>query len=251
MGSTRARGVADPAAVSGRLSAAGAEVLAPGAGLLERILPPEVAVVETFNDDPGVVLFPEEEAAVAGAVEKRRREFTTGRACARAALARLGVPPAPLLRGLRGAPQWPTGLVGSITHCTGYRAAGVARTQDIVSLGLDTEPNQPLPAWVLEAITCGGEQRMIAGLGTTAGVHWDRLLFSAKESVYKAWFPLTQRWLGFDQADITVDAREGSFAARLLVPGPLVADQPLTEIHGRCLADRGLVATAVVVPART
>ena len=77
--------------------------------VLEQILPPGVVVVETFRDEPGVALFPEEEAVVARAVGKRRREFSSGRACARAALARLGVPPAPLLPGLRGAPRWPDG----------------------------------------------------------------------------------------------------------------------------------------------
>jgi 4'-phosphopantetheinyl transferase EntD len=67
--------------------------------------------------------------------------------------------------------------------------------------------------------------------------------------VYKAWFPLAGRWLGFDQAEITIGALDGTFTARLLVPGPLVAGSPLTAMHGRWLADRGLVATAVVVPA--
>jgi 4'-phosphopantetheinyl transferase EntD len=80
-------------------------------------------------------------------------------------------------------------------------------------------------------------------------VSWDRLLFSAKESVYKAWFPLARRWLGFDQADITIGALDGTFTARLLVPGPLVAGSALTVLHGRWAADQGLVATAVVIPA--
>jgi 4'-phosphopantetheinyl transferase EntD len=221
-----------------------------GAGVLEQILPPGVVVVETFQDDPGVVLFPEEQAVIARAVDKRRREFTSGRVCAHAALARLGVPPAPLLPGLRGAPRWPDGVTGSITHCAGYRAAGVARTRDVASLGLDAEPNEALPDGVLAVIARDGERTRIGRLeATDPGVPWGRLLFSAKESVYKTWFPLAGRWLGFDQAEITIGALDGTFTARLLVPGPLVAGSPLTVLHGRWLADRGLVATAVVVPA--
>jgi 4'-phosphopantetheinyl transferase EntD len=54
------------------------------------------------------------------------------------------------------------------------------------------------------------------------GVHWDRLLFSAKESVYKAWFPLAKRWLGFEEAVVTVDASTETFVAQLLVSGPLL-----------------------------
>jgi 4'-phosphopantetheinyl transferase EntD len=218
--------------------------------VLEQILPPEVVVVETGHDEPGGLLFPEEEAVIVRAAPKRRREFTAGRACARRALARLGVPPAPLLPGERGAPRWPDGTTGSITHCPGYRAAAVARTGDVAALGVDAEPNEAVPDGVLGVIASDGERTRIGGLGATgAPVSWDRLLFSAKESVYKAWFPLARRWLGFDQADITV-ALDGTFTARLLVPGPLVAGSVLTVLHGRWAADQGLVATAVVIPAR-
>jgi 4'-phosphopantetheinyl transferase EntD len=218
--------------------------------VLEQILPPEVVVVETGHDEPGALLFPEEEAVIARAVQKRRREFTAGRACARRALARLGVPPAPLLPGERGAPRWPDGTTGSITHCPGYRAAAVARTRDVAALGVDAEPNEAVPDGVLGVIASDGERTRIGGLGATgARVSWDRLLFSAKESVYKAWFPLARRWLGFDQADITIGALDGTFTARLLVPGPLVAGSALTVLHGRWAADQGLVATAVVIPA--
>jgi 4'-phosphopantetheinyl transferase EntD len=218
--------------------------------VLEQILPPAVEVVETDHDEPGTPLFPEEEAVIARAVPKRRREFTAGRACARRALARLGVPPAPLLPGERGAPSWPDGTTGSITHCPGYRAAAVARTRDVAALGVDAEPNGAVPDGVLGVIATDGERTRIGRLGAAdARVSWDRLLFSAKESVYKAWFPLTRRWLGFDQADITIGALDGTFTARLLVPGPLVAGSALTVLHGRWVADQGLVATAVVIPA--
>lgn len=72
---------------------------------------------------------------------------------------------------------------------------------------------------------------------------WDRLLFCAKESVYKTWFPLTGRWLGFQSADIVIDAESGRFTAQVLVPGPF------TWLRGRWLADKGLILTAVVLPA--
>ncbi len=218
--------------------------------MLEQILPGEVAVVETFRDIPDATLFAEEEAVIARAVTKRRTEFTTARACARAALARLGEPAAPILRGLRGAPQWPRGVVGSITHCEGFRAAAVARQADVAAMGLDAEPDQPLPDGVLDMIALAGERTRIASLpaagpGTPC---WDRLLFCAKESVYKTWFPATERWLDFDQADIVIDPVAGTFTADLLVPGLLLAGSPVTSLRGRWLADRGLVATAITVP---
>jgi len=212
------------------------------------ILPPAVAVAEEFGDVPGVRLFPEEEAVVAQAVEKRRREFTTARACARAALDKLGLPPVPIVPGLRGAPGWPAGIVGSITHCAGYRAAAVARDRDVVTVGLDAEPHEPLPAGVLGAIASGREHAALAALAAARpGTCWDRMLFSAKESVYKAWFPLTQRWLGFEEASVTIDPVRQAFTARLLVEGPVVNGARLAAFDGRWLVQDGLIGTAIAI----
>jgi 4'-phosphopantetheinyl transferase EntD len=80
-------------------------------------------------------------------------------------------------------------------------------------------------------------------------VHWDRLLFSAKESVYKAWFPLAKRWLGFEDAVVTLDPSAETFAARLLVSGPLLGGRRLTGFSGRWLIRDGLVLTAIALPA--
>jgi 4'-phosphopantetheinyl transferase EntD len=217
--------------------------------VIEEILPPPVAAAESFGDITGAPLFPEEEALLARAVDKRRREFTTARACARTALAGLGVPAAPILPGLRGAPTWPPGVVGSMTHCAGYRACAVARASDLAAIGLDAEPNEPIPADVLRLIADVGERTWVADLQATApGVSWDRLLFSAKESVYKAWFPLTSQWLNFTQASLTVDPAARTFAARLLVTGTAPDGRPLTGFTGRWLARDGLVLTAITVP---
>ena len=67
--------------------------------MIEEILPAEVVAVEALADPPGVTLFPEEEAVIAKAVDKRRREFSTVRRCARLALATLGLPRSLLLPG--------------------------------------------------------------------------------------------------------------------------------------------------------
>jgi 4'-phosphopantetheinyl transferase EntD len=213
------------------------------------ILPSQVEAEEAFRDLPDVRLFPDEQAVIANAVDKRRREFATVRACARAALARLGVPPAPIVPGLRGAPQWPAGVVGSITHCAGYRASVVARDRDVVTIGIDAEPHDKLPDGVLEAVASPGEQARLAALSAmTPHVCWDRLLFCAKESVYKAWFPLTQRWLNFEDASVDFDPVKGTFTARLLVDGPVVNGARLTGFDGRWLVDDGLIAAAIVIP---
>jgi 4'-phosphopantetheinyl transferase EntD len=220
--------------------------------MIGALLPACVAWAERFDDVHPGDLFPAEEAVIARAVEKRRREFTTGRWCARRALSDLGFAPVPILPGERGAPGWPDGVVGAITHCAGYRAAVVARTDTVVTVGVDAEPNEPLPTGVLETVALAAERRRLAELAAAQpAVCWDRLLFSAKESVYKAWFPLARRWLDFAEADIDVwpnDERSGGFTARLLVDGPTVAPHGrLSALSGRWLADDGLVTTAVVL----
>jgi 4'-phosphopantetheinyl transferase EntD len=218
--------------------------------VIELILPPEVAVAESVGDPVEAELFGEEEAALGRSVAKRRLEFGSVRLCARAALARIGVPPAPLLPGERGAPGWPDGVVGSMTHCAGYRAAAVARDHAVLTVGIDAEPHAPLPPGVLDAVSVPAERaRLRAAALDRPDVCWDRLLFSAKEAVYKAWFPLTRRWLDFDEADIALDAAAGTFTARLLVPGPRVAGRDLTGFAGRWLVEDGLLVTATAVPA--
>jgi 4'-phosphopantetheinyl transferase EntD len=208
-------------------------------GVIERLLPGAVTAVSTRDELPDE-LFDAERPVVARAVETRRREFATGRACAHQALRRLGIGSVAIPSGERGEPVWPAGVVGSITHCRGYRACAVARADDVRSVGIDAEVHEPLPDGVLEQVAFGRERAMVAA-GRGGGVHLDRLLFSAKEAVYKVWFPLTRRWLGFEDAELAVDVDAGTFRARLLVSGPM------TELTGRWCVDDGLVATTIVL----
>jgi 4'-phosphopantetheinyl transferase EntD len=224
--------------------------------VIEELLPDTVVAVEAHGtDEAGLApLFPEEEAFVALAVAKRRREFATVRACARRAMEKLGVPPQAILPGERGAPRWPDGLLGSMTHCDGYCAAALVRATDLASLGIDAEPHAPLPDGVLEAVALPAEQQRLRRLAAALPeLRGDRLLFSAKESVYKAWFPLTGRWLEFSEADIDLtvdpgDRTRGGFRAELLVPGPLLGERRVGHFEGRWIVSRGLVATAVTMP---
>ncbi|GDY31910.1 4'-phosphopantetheinyl transferase family protein [Gandjariella thermophila] len=219
--------------------------------MIEELLPERVAAAEATTDPTDAVLFPEEEALLARSVEKRRREFTTGRVCARRALAQFGVPAVPILRGPKGEPRWPDGIVGSITHCAGYRAAVAARVTDLASVGIDAEPHGPLPDGVLGAVSLAEERSQLAELDRAEPeTPWDRLLFCAKESVYKAWFPLAGRWLGFEDAAVTIHPDTRTFEAKLLVPGPVLAGRPLTGFTGRWLVRDGLVLAAIAVPAR-
>jgi 4'-phosphopantetheinyl transferase EntD len=211
------------------------------------LLPGSVRAVESFGELPGAALLPEEQALVERAVAKRRDEVTTVRACARRALAELGLPPVPILTGPSREPLWPAGVVGSLTHCAGYRAAAVARRDDVAAIGIDAEPHETLPEGVLEHASLPEERAALAAL--PPGTHWDRLLFSAKESVYKAWFPLAGRWLGFQDARLTFFPPTRTFDAMLLVGDrPSVGGRVVDHFTGGYAVAGGLLVTAIAVP---
>lgn len=217
---------------------------------MRALLPPGVVVVESHGDVPGARPFPGEEEALARAVEQRRREYVTVRHCARQALAELGLPPVAILSGEHREPLWPAGVLGSITHCDGYRAAALARQGAVASVGIDAEPHAPLPEGVFGAIARPEEHGERARWAAERpGVCWDRVLFSAKESVYKAWFPLARRWLGFEDATVRFAPEDGTFAVELHRTGPEVDGVPLTAMNGRWAVRNGLILTSVVVPA--
>ena len=221
------------------------------ATLLSDVLPHKVAAVEMYTDPPDLAPLPEEEPLIAKSVAKRRNEFITARHCARIAMGRLGVPPVPILKGDKGEPCWPDGVVGSLTHCTGYRGAVVGRGGAVRSVGIDAEPHDVLPNGVLDAITLEEERHEIAAL--PVGLHWDRILFCAKEATYKAWFPLTKRWLGFEDAHVVFDpdapggGTSGAFVSKILIDGEALSGPPLTALRGRWSVERGLVLTAIVL----
>ncbi|MGX2994001.1 4'-phosphopantetheinyl transferase family protein [Streptomyces sp. JNUCC 64] len=217
--------------------------------MIGEIVPGQVVTVWRPDDAEPAALFPEEAAVVARAVGRRRREFATVRLCARRALERLGLPGGPVLPGPRGEPRWPDGIVGAMTHCDGYRAAALARSAEVVSIGIDAEPAGPLPDGVLDMVSLPAERERLAALaGSRPDVPWERLLFSAKESVFKTWYPLARRELDFGEAEVRFAPEDGTFTARLLVPGPEVDGRPLERLSGRWLVRDGLVLTAIVLP---
>lgn len=177
--------------------------------MIEQLVPGWARGAESFGDPPGAAPHPAELRFLPpGAVEGRRREFATGRACARSALAALGTPASgPLPRTARGTPVWPTGTLGSITHCDGYRAAVAARAADAMALGIDAERARPLSERATIAIATEWELRQLCMLQRVSGdaLPWPTLLFSAKEAVYKAWHRHARRPLSFRDAEARIE----------------------------------------------
>src|SRR6478752_541227 len=217
------------------------------APLLAGVLPgvDSLAAAEIYDDPPDLAPLPEEEPLIAKSVAKRRNEFITVRHCAREALGDLGAQPVPILKGEQGEPCWPDGIVGSLTHCEGYRGAAVAKNDKVRSVGIDAEPHDMLPKGVLDAISLPVERTELRVM--PGGLYWDRILFCAKEATYKAWFPVTRRWLGFEDAHITftVDgmAAAGGFESRILIEPAAPSGPPLRALRGRSSVRDGLALT--------
>jgi len=186
-------------------------------GVLNGLFPEGVVTVWGDPSEPSAPLFPEEEALVARAVSKRKQEFAKGRECARRALATLGREGAILLSGSHREPLWPAETTGSITHTSGLCAVAVALSNRYAGLGIDAEPAEPLEPAVANRVchaTDTGSHRVVS----LAKDVLPRIVFSVKEAIYKCQFPLTRKFLGFE--DVTTELDEGAFRATLLVDAP-------------------------------
>jgi 4'-phosphopantetheinyl transferase EntD len=163
-------------------------------------------------------LHPVEAALVDGSRPDRLAELATGRECARRALREIGIddPDRAILADEHGAPVWPEGVVGSISHTAGWTGAVAARRTrqaGIASIGLDAEVAAPLPVGALEVVASDRERLALARLGRAdAHIPWDAVLFSAKEAAYKASYPLTGVVLHHEQVAVVL-APDGRFRA--------------------------------------
>jgi enterobactin synthetase component D / holo-[acyl-carrier protein] synthase len=135
-----------------------------------------------------------------------------------------------------------------MTHCTGYAAAAVGPHPRISTIGIDAEPDAPLPDGVVDLVATPAERARLAETQPDPGSpNWDRLLFSAKEAVYKAWFPLVWEWLDHQQAEILINPQDRTFEAQLFRDGLIVHGRQVRRLHGRWIRKQGILATAVVV----
>jgi 4'-phosphopantetheinyl transferase EntD len=178
--------------------------------------------------DPLDPLLSEESEIVRGAEEKRQREFRAGRMCARRALAGIGAPNGPVLREQSGAPLWPPGYLGSISHCESFAWAVVSGS--INAVGIDVERvRDPFP-WEILNLFCGAaEEEHIMGYAERERGVRALAVFSLKESVIKC----------FGARGVILDFREISVLDRIEVHGMAV------QGHARVSRCASMIATAV------
>ena len=156
----------------------------------------------------------EEEALGPRAIERRRIFFTLGRAAARDAMADLGLERAAIGRGDGGEPRWPEGVVGAISHAGDLAIAVVGLRSDFVGQGIDVEELSRGPSSRAARLICRPSE--MAWADPESGTERLAMLFSAKEAIFKALYPIEQVWLGFSDAELTWQADRCAFEARIL-----------------------------------
>jgi 4'-phosphopantetheinyl transferase EntD len=212
--------------------------------MIDPLFPDPVISVVASDEMWDAPLHPDESARLVRAVEKRRREFAAGRACARRGLEALGIRGAVLPSRSDRTPAWPADAVGSISHCDGFCAAVVALREDVVSLGLDVECRGRVGPDLVPRILCEEERAALAGLPDGARADWASIFFSAKEAFYKCYFPLTGTFLEFHDVVLQVDPEAGAFEARLVrEDAPSIGG--LRGLRGRFASDAERVYTGV------
>jgi len=181
--------------------------------MMERILPQGLHCVSTMDLSGPYELLLQERELLQRASEKRWRDFAAGRQCARDAICKMGHPSIPILADNNRMPCWPKGIVGSITHCHDYCAAAVANQSTYLSIGIDAERYRAIDDRLLKYISLPEERAHVDAL--PADLNWRLLLFSAKESVYKAFYSLRLRRLHFHDVMICFDTETSGFSAKL------------------------------------
>jgi 4'-phosphopantetheinyl transferase EntD len=182
--------------ISPSLSTAIQRLALRGAGIRHRVI----------ADGDEHALLPAEAGKFAGSVTKVRRQSGAARRVARELLSEFGYVDAALPKSASGAPIWPAGVVGSLAHDATVAIAAVARRDAIAALGIDIEPLEPLP-FEIDVVATARERRSLPG-EPYAG----RLLFAAKEAVYKAVHPLDGQRL--EHHDVEVDLAAGHAIVR-------------------------------------
>ena len=211
--------------------------------LPEALFPPQTRSEFSSQPPQQIDLPPAEAKAAQSMSAKRLHEFAHGRTCARLALAKLGAAKCPIPVGDNRAPIWPDGFVGSISHAGEYATAVVALKAECRALGVDLEPREPLDEKLLPMI-CRPEE-ISQSRRSEEELIFAKILFSAKECVYKCVWPTILRFIEFHEIEIQLDTEAKSFRA---VPHSTRHPIDLVrEVRGRYMTTDDLIISAAYV----
>ena len=181
-----------------------------------RLLPEENAIAESFGS------------------KKRRNEFILGRLCAHRALSRFGLESVPILRNSETRePCWPISVCGSITHSAGFAAVAVGLKKEINGIGIDLESfSSSLDIKISRHVCVDSELEWLKSLSTKQARRALRIIFSAKESIFKCLYPRIKTYFSFKDAEVSVNNDENKFSFKILKSFPCNIQQDLPQ-HGR------------------
>jgi 4'-phosphopantetheinyl transferase EntD len=183
----------------------------------------------------------DEAKLVAGAVESRQREFSTGRAVARQLLRQLNVTDFELLRDDDRVPKWPAGIVGSISHTRDLCVVAVADEAVCRGIGVDVEPDEPVGEGIERRVCTPLEIAWLDRGPTADRGQRCRMIFSVKEAVYKAFYPELREFWGFQDVNVNLDLP----AQRFTATPP--ASSGAAQVEGRLLRRAGWIIAGIAI----
>ena len=195
-----------------------------------RLLPEEQAIAESFGS------------------QKRRAEFTMGRIYAHGALSRFGLESEPILRNPETRePCWPDSICGSITHSAGFAAVAVGLKKEIKGVGIDLESfSRSLDFNIKRHVCVDSELEWLESLPTKQANRALRIIFSAKESIFKCIYPETKTYLTFKDAAVSVNETENNFSFIIFKSFPDILKQGFPQ-HGRYSEMDKMLLTSVYI----
>jgi 4'-phosphopantetheinyl transferase EntD len=156
-------------------------------------------------------LLPEEAQSIASHAPHVRRASGAARIAGRALLARLGHPDRAIPKASSGAPSWPDGIVGSFAHDHEVAVAAIARASEVAAVGIDVEPAEVLPPELQSLVLTKRERAQLPQASW-----FGRLVFAAKEAVYKAVAALDGTLLDYQDIETELSAGRADADGRCL-----------------------------------
>ncbi|MEB6380410.1 enterobactin synthase subunit EntD [Leclercia adecarboxylata] len=149
----------------------------------------------TFSDADLLWLPHHHQLADAG--RKRKADHLAGRIAAFHALNRQAIPAI----GSSGEPLWPAGVRGSLSH-SGTLAVAICRDRGLIGIDCEAIIAENEAREIQGGVIDSQEARVLADCGLPFALAFT-VIFSAKESLFKALFPHVQAWMGFECARVT------------------------------------------------
>ncbi len=203
---------------------------------------------QNLHDQEFLLLSEEHAIAESFGSQKRREEFTLGRICAHRALSRFGLESVPILRNSETRePCWPNSVWGSITHSAGFAAVAVGLKKEINGIGIDLESfSRSLDIKISRHVCVASELEWLESLKIKQARRALRIIFSAKESIFKCLYPRTKTYFSFKDAEVSVNDDENKFSFKILKSFPCKIQQDFPQ-NGRYSEMDKMILTSVYI----